>query len=538
MFPRTKIFTNKDGSQRHYLYLVENRKLNGAVKQITVANLGRLDLIQPQLGELIEKLTKFTQQVQVIDLAQEMKAEWTKEYGPLLIFQKLWEELGLNNWLRRYQEGSKYQFDLATVIFAMVLNRLMEPHSKLGTHEWAKGVYGLPEIELNHWYRAIDFLMDHKEKLEQDLFHQLKNLFNQEVDMVLLDTTSIVYWGEAEAAPDLVDYGFSKEKRFDLKQVIVGIIMTKEGLPIGHEIYPGNTNDVTAFEKLLDSVGRRFKLRRVIFVCDRGMVSKKNLRALEQNNYEYIVGVRMRQMEKEEAEKLLNQSGLKQIKPNLQAKELRSQGKRYIACYNAEQAEKDCEQRTEILARLKEKLKTGGLKSILVHREYSKYLKIVAEKPKLDEEKIKQEKIYDGKYVLLTNSSLAAKDVVLSYKDLWQIEAGFRTLKSELEMGPIYHWTETRIRGHIFICFLALVLRVALKKKLYQLDKNAHYSRVLADLKQMKVVQVTIKKMTYVLRTELQGLAHLAFKVLKLRPPSRILSPNVSSPEKVVVRQR
>ena len=224
------------------------------------------------------------------------------------------------------------------------------------------------------------------------------------------------------------------------------------------------------------------------------------------------------------------------ITDNLRAKETEYEGRRLIVCYNSEQAKRDKAKRAEIIGRLIEKLKTQGLKSLLVHKEYGKYLKIEAKKPELDEEKVKQEALFDGKFILETNTELNWKQIVLSYKDLWQVEHAFRTLKNELAMGPIYHYTEKRIRAHIFVCFLSLLLKVTLQKALKKIDKTLGYSQVLENIKKIKAIKLDIKNSPYVVRTELQEQAHFAFKAVGLKIPPRIISGALNNDKKVVVR--
>jgi len=156
-------------------------------------------------------------------------------------------------------------------------------------------------------------LIEHKKGVEKHLYERGRDLFTQELDMVLMDTTSVVYFGGGERADSLLDYGYSKEKRFDLKQVIVGVLMTKDGIPIGHEVYRGNTNDVTAFEHMILEVKNKFNIRRVIIVCDKGMISEKNIGVLEEQGYEYIVGMRMRQLGKEKRDKILSTKDMKEL---------------------------------------------------------------------------------------------------------------------------------------------------------------------------------------------------------------------------------
>lgn len=536
MFPRIKTFKNQDGSLRHYLYLVATKRIGGRTKQIIMANFGRVEDADKILPEVVEKIAKFSKKLKVINLSKDMRNDWVKEYGPVIIFRRLWERLGLDRFFTKYLQDHKVEFNAGEVIYTIVLNRLLEPKSEFATHEWVKGLYGVEKVpDLHQWYRALDFLLEHKDRLEADLYQGQRDLFSQEIDMVLMDTTSVVYFGDGDKAEDILDYGYSKEKRFDLKQIIVGIIMTKDGIPLGHEVYPGNTNDINAFKEMIRMVSRRFKIRRVIIVCDRGMISEKNILALELDGYEYIVGMRMRQLKREDAEKILSLGGMIPVRQGIKAKEVPFNNKRLIVCFNQEEAIKDKAKREEIIERLVEKLKTQGLKSLLIHKEYSKYLKIKAEKPELDEEKVKDEALFDGKFVLQTNTRLGWREIVLAYKDLWQVEAAFRTLKSELEMGPIYHYTEPRIRAHIFTCFLALVLKIVFHKDLFNIDKTLSVNKVLEDIKKIKAVQVTIKDMPMVLRTELEGEAHSAFRAVGLKIPPRLLSEPLED-ETVVVR--
>jgi transposase len=537
MFVRMKSYKNQDGSSRHYLFLVAAKRIGGHVRQVTVANLGRVEDAEKIIPEMVEKISKYSKTLKVINLAKDMKSDWSKEYGPVIIFKKIWEKIGLGRLFEKYLQGRKIEFDAGEILWGMVLNRLIEPKSELATHEWIKELYGIKgAYDLNQWYRALDFLIEHKDELEMDLYHSQMDLFHQEIDMVLMDTTSVVYFGDGDKAEDILDYGYSKEKRFDLKQVIVGILMTKEGIPLGHEVYPGNTNDINAFREMIRMVSQRFKIRRVIIVCDRGMINQKNIRQLELDNYEYIVGMRMRQLKREDAEKILSRGDMKSLTKGLKGKEVFFEKKRLVVCFSEEEAKKDLSKREEIIARLIEKLKTQGLKSLLVHKEYSKYLKIKAEKPELDEEKIKAEELFDGKFVLQTNTKLDWKEIVSAYKDLWQVEAAFRTLKSELEMGPIYHYTERRIRAHIFICFLALLLKVAFHKELLKIDKALSVNKVLDDIKKIKAVQISLKDMPLILRTELEGNAHYAFKAVGLKIPPRFLTETSIARETVVVR--
>lgn len=533
MYIRTKTFTRKNGVKKTYLYLVEARRFKDKdhpkktkVRQITIASLGEQSVIAKKIPKVISYLIKWSKEkLELLDLVQELKPEEGLEYGPKVIFEKLWQDLGLKEIINALQVRTKHQFNLERVIFSQVLNRIIEPTSELGTYRrWVETVYGLKKFELHQYYRALDFLYAHKDRIEQGLFNNIKDLFNFELDLVLFDTSSIIYRGNGQQAESLLNYGFSKEKRSDLKQVIIGVLMSKQGIPLGHFVWPGNTNDFTALNNMLREAKQKFPIRRVVFVFDKGMTSQDNLEKLTLNQDEYIAGVRLRQLSKEKQKQLLNISDMFLVSENLKAKQVYLNNQRCIVCFNKKRANIDKQKRAEIIARLKENLKKKGLKSLLVSKQYAKYVIIKADKPKLNQKQIKQEQLFDGKFVLTTNNrDLTAKEIVLAYKDLQKVEKAFRSLKTELEIGPIYHFTEKRIKAHIMIAFLGLVLKIALEKKIKQTKKDLSFIQVLSDIKKLKAVKFQVKGKEYVMRTEVKGDAHAAFQALGLRPPPRIL---------------
>lgn len=208
---------------------------------------------------------------------------------------------------------------------------------------------------------------------------------------------------------------------------------------------------------------------------------------------------------------------------NLKVKEVNHQGVRYIICLNPEEQERDRLVREEAVARLKEKLEKGEAKQLIGNSAYRRYLKLAKDQISLDEEALKEEARYDGKYLLRTNNtSMKPEEVAHAYKSLWQVEQAFRELKSGLDLRPVCHWTPERIRGHVMVCFLALVLEMALRKKLKELGKEVRYQDLLLDLSELKAVEVQLGERRYLARTELVGLADLAFKAVRMRPPQHV----------------
>lgn len=496
---------------------------------MTLGRTGEQDSKQ-KIEEIIQALLEHSDRLTLLDWEKDLKADWSKSYGLYLIFKRLWEESGFLSVFGEEFKELQTEFDAKEAVFNMILNRLSEPCSKRGLELWQHESYAVRPFELHQYYRAMDYLIEHKERIEQKVFAQMRDLFCQSVDVVLFDTTSLVYYGEGEPESEdeeeekpLLARGFSKDHRSDLKQIVVGVLVSKEGIPLAHEVFAGNTNDVSCFRVIIDQVASKFKIGKVILVGDRGMISQKNLDYLHEKNYEYILGYRMRTIPKKERHWVLTKTDLKRVRKDLHWKEVTYNDQRLLVCYNPERAKLDAKKRDEILERIKKKIKDGTILSVVDNPNYKKFLKIRGEKPKLDPEQIERDTWYDGLYVLTSNTKLSGKQIIESYKDLWQVEHAFRALKTELEAGPIYHWKEDRIRSHVMVCFLALVLRTLFYKKLKQEDPEASYTDTFTELRALHAVGLKIKNKAVVLRTELQPKAQIAFRAMKMSPPKRIL---------------
>lgn len=524
MYTRTKTFTNKDGSTRTYLYIVETVRKQGKIQQNIVANLGRIENMQSgELDRLIESLAKFSKKKWIQTEAAKIMVEYAKEWGTDLIFRNIWEKLGLKETLEKLLAKTEINTPVAEAVYAMVLNRISDPLSKRAVNEWIDEIYrpSFKELQLHHFYRALDFLIENKNSIELELFERTKNLFNLKLDMVFWDTTSTYFEGNGPSG--LAEYGHSKDHRPDRVQIIVGLLMTKEGIPVAHQVFPGNTADIDTFKAMIKDTRDRFLIRRVIFVGDRGMVSTKLLEELDRQHIDYIAGVRMRKAKA--VEDILKVGGrYKTVSDNLKVKEVWSEdASRYIICYNPIEAEHDRKTREETIGKLETKLKQKGLKQLIGNSGYRHYLVLDKPKVEINYRLIKEETMFDGKYVLRTNTALDSAEVALAYKDLWRVERAFRDLKSTLDLRPIYHWKDRRVRGHVMICFLALVLESALYRSLKLADSCVEYMYLIRDLKQLKAVELSFEKERFICRTELPGCSYEAFQALGLRPPNHVI---------------
>jgi transposase len=514
----------KTSGPREYLQIVENFREGKKVRQRVIANLGRLDILRASgaLDSIATSLAQLSENVAVVSSIKEdnQRVEWDKEWGSFLVFRRLWEKMELGQIIRSLKGKSRCEFDVERSIFYTVLHRLTEPGSDLKTSKWLDNIYDPEGVKIGyqHLLRAMGYLSSFKEQIEDALFLRDRTLLDDSLDLVFFDTTSIYF--EGEGPEGFAQYGHSKDHRPDRKQIIVGVVMTKEGDPICCEYWPGNMSDVKALLEIVGVLKGRFKIRRIILVCDKGMVSQSNLEKLEKERIDFIVGVRLRNV-KEVREEVLSTGGrYREVEDNLRVKEVFLGGKRYIVCVNPEEARKDQKTRETIISELEEKLRRAP-KDLIGNKGYRRYLKVEKDAVKIDEEKLKAEERFDGKFVLLTSTQLSSEEVTKSYKSLWEVESVFRTLKDVLEIRPIFHRKESHVKGHVFCSYLALCLLITLRKSLkeHSTGKAISWDDVIRDLHSFRIIKATFSGKTYLMRTEFKGTAHRCFQAVGLRPP-------------------
>jgi transposase len=459
---------------------------------------------------------------------QALEGGWQKVYGPALVFRRLWEQLGLAKLLADLQNSTEVQFSIDEAVFSMVLHRLLEPGSKRATNQWLDTVYR-PEfesLELQHLYRALDRLLSGKEKIEEALFTRNRDLFSLNVDLVLFDTTLVHFEGRG---PEELATAARPGNYPDCVKVLVGLVMTGDGFPVAHHIFPGNTADITAFRAAIKDLKQRFSIRRVIIVADRGMVSEDLMEELERKiegepQIDYILGMRLRKNKEVRKEVLRRAGRYHEVTDNLELKEIWAGEHRYVLCHNPEGEIRDRLRREEIIGHTRQELQAKGPKAFVMPRGIRRFVELNGGELKLKEKVIREESRYDGKWVLRTNTALPAVEVALAYKSLWQIEQAFRELKSGLEINPIFLRTEDHVRGHIVVCFLALVLEAALLKMLKKPEAEVSYRDTLIDLNKVRAIELNAKGKSWLVRTEMPPRASQAFKAVGLRPPPLVQS--------------
>ena len=298
--------------------------------------------------------------------------------------------------------------------------------------------------------------------------------------------------------------------------------MSRKGWPLCFEVFAGNQADVNTLSRFVDIIQKRLHLSQVIFVADRGLMSKKNIGILDEKGFPYIIGVRMRR-QKEVREDVLARPGRYQgVRENLNVKEVFVDSRRYIICVNPEEAEKDKVDREAILATLNERLRTNGPKALISNKGYKRFLKIEKDAVKIDRKKVEDDARFDGKFVLRTNTELSAGEVAQAYKSLWQVERAFRELKSTLDIRPVFHHNDDMVIGHVMGAFLALRLEIHLMKCLDDAGEKVPWHNLMHDLNDLHMIKVTCEGKDYLLRTDLVGHAYKAFRAVGVRPPSMV----------------
>ncbi len=531
MFVRAK----KSGAYE-YLQVVHNERVDGRIKQRVIATLGRLDVLKKtgQIDALISSCARFAEFTAVLDAHRrgETPAADTVKIGPVLVFEKLWRDLSLPEVIKQELDGRKFEFDVERAIFLTVLHRLFPSGSDRAAELWRLGyaIDGVDSLELHHLYRTMGWLGEPlaedqqfgatpfaarctKDLIEERLFNQRRNLFSS-LDLVFFDTTSIYF--EGRGGESLGQYGKSKDHRSDRKQMIVGVLLDNTGHPVCSELWPGNTTDVKSLIPVVDRLQSRFDIASICVVADRGMISKGTIAQLKEvhRDTRFILGARLRAV-KEIREKVLSnrgpyqevygrKKGSKDPAP-LKVKEVQIEDRRYIVCYNEDQAKKDRTDREAIVLALRDQLKRGD-KSLVGNKGYRKYLKVSGKRFEINEEKVRADARFDGKWVLQTDmKKMPAAELALKYKELWMVESTFRNLKSILDTRPIYHKRDDTIRGHVFCSFLALVLMKELLRRMEERGWYPEWERLKDDLDALEEIKVRNSGRTFVIRSRTRG---------------------------------
>jgi len=561
MFLREVKRRNKNGTQASYLQLVHNQWDPAARASRTriLYSFGRTDQVEraaiqrliASLSRLLDPATAFT-----TTASSELTFLASRPLGGAHLLDGMWHRLGIDKVMGKLLKGRRLDSRVERVLFALVANRALDASSKLAAAGWVNDdvhIDGLPATSDDACYRAMDWLLEITDALEKEVFWQVATLLDLEVDLLFFDTTSTYFEldepdtpiardrrgmplpqpdaeGEGEKPVGFRTYGKSKDHRDDLPQVVVGMAVTRTGIPVRVWCWPGNTTDAALIRQVKHDL-RDWTLARIIWVADRGFASAENRRYLRRGDHHYIIGEKLRSGSAEATAALSRQGRYATVAGNLRVKEVRiADEERFVICHNPEAAERDAAVRARMLAQLTETIdgtdtlpttKRAELRGVISTKPgLHRYLRVTPSGLlRIDKHKIKAEANLDGKYLLRSSDPhLPAEDIALGYKQLLEVERGWRDIKQVIDLRPVYHRLEERIRAHVILCWLALLL-----VRIVETTTGATWRTLAAELNRLQVITFTGPDGTFRQRTELTKPQRDIYATLGLDPPSKII---------------
>jgi len=557
MYLRTTRRKNKDGSVVEYYQLAHNERhpVTGKPVAKIIHNFGRTDqLNREELVRLCRSIARVCNLTVVDPYSNEqdqkavessilpggLKIDRSVMLGTVLAIEALWERAGLRKTFEDIARAERAPASYERALLAMVANRLCAPESKLGVWDrWLETVY-LPScdgLKLHHMYEAMDMLYAHAGEVEKAVFFEIANLFNLEVDLIFYDTTTASFAVDYEDDParnpnaTLRCFGHSKEGTWT-PQVVVALAVTREGIPVRSWVLPGNTADVSTVDMVRSDL-RGWKLGRALFVADSGMNSEDNRAELAKACGKYLLACRMASVAEIKRDVLSKRGRYTVFKDNLQAKEVivgdGERRKRYILCYNPNEAKRQQEHRRMIVELLEAELDSHRDKSataqwaieLLASRRFKRYLRITKGKQiRIDRAAIREAEKYDGKWVIETNDdTITLEDAACGYKGLMVIERCFRSLKrTQIRMMPMYHWLSRRIETHVKICVLALMI-----ERIAERACGRPWSQIRRALDSLQVTKLFQLNQRVHLRNEISAETRNILKQLDIKLPKQVL---------------
>jgi hypothetical protein len=554
MYLRTTRRRRADGSEVAYYQLAENvwdAKRGCSVARI-VYNFGRADqLDRDALRRLAQSILRVVGEKAVVSsdggAVEGLRLLDAWPYGGVWVLEQLWKELGIDAILKKGARRKATGEAFERALFAMVANRALEPYSKLYCWEqWLREEVFLPtasELGLERLYRAMDFLEEHKTDVEKSVYFAMADLMNADVDLIFYDTTSLHFEVDEEDEAELHKQGrsypaqrkrgHSKNGRTDAPQIVVGLAVTRDGLPVRSWVFPGNTADITTVKRVREDL-RGWRLGRCVFVGDAGMNSEDNRRELALGGGKFILATRLRAGDEVTKEVLTRPGRYAEVRENLRVKEVivgdGERRRRYVVCHNPVEEKRQAEHRKKLLVELEAELATMEQKpgrhskricELLTSQRFGRYLRQTKTGlVRIDRTAVRDAARYDGKWVITSNDdTLSAEDLALGYKQLLRVEQCWRQLKSGLGMRPVFHYRPWRIQAHISIAVLGLLL-----ERIAEIRVGDTWRNIVADLDRVKVVEYEHGGVRVLQTTELPASVTKMLGALKVAEPPRLHS--------------
>lgn len=538
-----KITRNPNGDE--YYHLVESYRKEGKVKQRTLLSLGKVG--DGKLEELATAISKHLDFTTIFNLAKDIDVKDCYIVGPLLLVEQLMRSFGMEDILTAVRRHSKKRkLDFEKIVFTLICSRFIRPVSKLALHDhWLNRMYPVMvnhQLAIHHIYRSLDILADYKELIETHLYHYGSDMFSLQVDVVLYDLTTLRFESIVKDPDRLRQFGYSKEKRSDCTQVVLGLLTDTDGIPLCFEVHPGNTFEGKTLSGIVDKMKTRFEVRRFIFIADRGLFSADNLEHIRKSQGEFIVGMKMGSLPEKRQTELYDIGKFSWLSEELAIYETTHGTDRLIITWSGSRAERDRKSREDILEKIRKKMASGhqAPKDFVTNANYKKFVHLdSSQNCKLNTDAIREMELRDGFFAIVTNvTSLSAQQLVMHYKQLWKIEDAFGEIKGTLKTRPIFHWTDKRITGHLVLCFLAYFLEAQLTKMLRQresllLSKSIKRGQIkkrpltvmqaMTELSEVMAVPVRVKSTIYWIRSDIPPNASELIRAVGMKPPPKLL---------------
>ena len=544
MYLRTTRRRNPDGSEVRYLSLAHNVWDPATHRSMVriLYNFGREDALdRDAIRRLMGSLSRALPPGEALAAqAPELRFCESRPLGGAWALDGLWRRLGIGEILARLLRGRRLDPAAERTLFALVANRALAPSSKLSCAAWVSeraAIPGLPELSDDQCYRAMDWLLEVEPELAEQVYWATASLLDLEVDLLFFDTTSTYFETAAAdppsegAAKGFRTYGHSKDHRADLPQVVLGLAVTRTGIPIRVWTLPGNASDEVLIRQVRDDL-LAWKLARVVWVTDRGFNSAENRRYLQRAGGHYITGEKLRGDAKEAQAALSRQGRYRRVADNLEVKEVvLDQGvmrDRFIICRNSDEAARDALVRSQLLDQLEEAIAGSDERSPEAREElacrlrekpaYRRFLRLTEKgQLRIDRAAVAAEARLDGKFLLRTSDpSLSAAEVALGYKQLLEVERAWRDMKTTLELRPVYHRKAARIRAHVLLCWLALLLVRIAENETGQTWRSLRF-----ELEKLHLGRFSGSAGEIAQRTEITARQAAIFKALAVAEPPR-----------------
>jgi hypothetical protein len=551
MYLRKTRRENKDGSVVEYVQLAHNYRDPdaGYAKPEILYSFGRRDALDLEaLRRLVRSMDRFLNaeeravvQPRLAGIGPELVMERSLRFGGSYVLDALWKRLELDRVLKRMLADRDYGVDIERMIFALVANRALDPRSKLGVERWVGRhvvIDGLDSVQVHALYRAMDFLVEHDVAIQEAVFFSTASLLNLEVDLLFFDTTTAYFEIDEEDEEGLRHFGRpSKDHRQDRPQVVIGLAVTRSGIPVRCWTWPGNTADASVVEKVQKDLAG-WRLNRVVWVMYRGMAGSDQRMVLQRGGGHVIVGEKLRSAEAAVLEAVSRAGRSQNVRDNVDVKEIvveeGSDKRRFVLVRNPQQAERDKAIREAIIERAEAEVErlnaqlaalkrpkghTKAVCALKAHKAMGRYVReLKSGQLRINRGAVSEAERFDGKFLLsTTDPSLSAADVALGYKQLLDVERAFRTLKSTLELRPMHHRRPDRIRAHVLLCWLALLL-----VRVTENETEETWDRLRDELERVHLVDVRSKDGALRMVTQLTANQRKALSRLGIPHPKAI----------------